>query len=347
VADLGGVLSAATAYGDEREAETRAELQPVIEGLTAERDAARKELADHMATHPPEGPTKAELRAAYGVCVPFIPNPTTYADLGRWFGELAAMGVTQIRGAFGQNNAKAREALPLCRQHGIKWLMVLVPEDWSVNAAGVATRMKWLHDNGWHDVVLGFENINEPDHERGGGQPPADWAQRVVTLQKAIHANRNLYFPGVPVLTSSLHDLVQDATDGAGYVAISEAGPYADAVAMHSYPKGKEVTTALDERLARVDKGFPEHPVWLTETGWSTYTKTGSSGPVPTTEADAATYGAQVPATIHEHPRVDKAFRFELLDDPGASNPEANYGLIRTDWSAKPEADALRAVLKG
>jgi exo-beta-1,3-glucanase (GH17 family) len=116
---------------------------------------------------------------------------------------------------------------------------------------------------------------------------------------------------------------------------------------MHSYPKGKEVTTALDERLARVDKGFPDHPVWLTETGWSTYTKTGSSGPVPTTEADAATYGAQVPATIHAHPRVDKAFRFELLDDPGASNPEANYGLIRIDWSAKPEADALRAVLKG
>jgi len=35
-------------------------------------------------------------------------------------------------------------------------------------------------------VVIGIEGVNEPNHERSGGSPPADWPERTVAIQKII-----------------------------------------------------------------------------------------------------------------------------------------------------------------
>lgn len=51
--NLGAVLSAATEYGDAREQATRAELQPLIDALTAERTALRARIAELEAQTPP------------------------------------------------------------------------------------------------------------------------------------------------------------------------------------------------------------------------------------------------------------------------------------------------------
>ena len=115
---------------------------------------------------------------------------------------------------------------------------------------------------------------------------------------------------------------------------------------LHSDPRGGEITTGLDERLGMVDIAFEGMPVWITETGWTNYT--GGSGQRSTKESAAAEYGAEAISTIAAHPRVQKAFRYELLDDPGTdSNPEHRYGLVRPDWTRKPEFYSVRKVLTG
>jgi len=114
------------------------------------------------------------------------------------------------------------------------------------------------------------------------------------------------------------------------------------------YPRGSDVLTGLEERIERADIAYAGKPVWLSETGWTTYRKSGSGGHAATTEADAAAYGAAAPAIIRDHPRVDKAFRFELRNHPPAAtstNSEARFGIVRPDGSWKPQAEALLDVL--
>ena len=293
---------------------------------------------------PANAATRRQLRAAYGVVVhPSWAKDPMYGQTDRWMGQLADLGVKQIRGLVVPHQQECRRTARLCRRYGIKWLMPVVPA-WRLTPAQARERVNQIAD-GYADVVLGLEGVNEPNNTGA-----RRWARRTVAIQRAIWEarNDNPALEGVPVLGPAMHDRVEDVNDGAGYRALARRGirRYCDVASLHSYPRGGEVTTGLAERLRLLDIAFKGKPVWITETGWTTYD--GSSGQRRTTERTAARHGADAISAIVEHPRVEKAFRYELLDDRGTgSNPESRYGLIRADWTRKDEYRAVRRALRG
>lgn len=372
---------AASDYGDlaaERlealtaEQEAHADTRGVLNFTQTELFATRDELAQvqgdyaaHLATphypapddgpdEPPTGPTRDELRAAWNVCVhPNFQSKPAWEDPDEWMAEVADIGHASIRGLFNPSLPNCRRTLELCRHYGITWLMTLAPGDGSVTATQVESRIKYLADNGWGDVVLAFEGPNEP--EAAGA---ATWVATTINVCKAIKRGRDAHLPDKLILSPSMHDVREDNSNGAGYRALAEQNIAAlvDRISLHSYPKGDTVLTGFNDRLELARIAYPNTmKVWLTETGWTTYTRRpdGTRGPQPTTEADAAIYGAEAPAIIAAHPVIEKAFRYELRDDPVANmdalmndeRGETRYGTVRPDGSRKPEAIATKAVL--
>lgn len=287
---------------------------------------------------------KRQLVRSYGVVV----HPSWAADprwgrTDRWMGLLADLGVRQIRGLVVPHQDECRRTARLCRRYGIKWLMTLTT-DGRLSPRETRHRVHQIADD-YADIVLGLEGVNEPDTDERG------WAQRTVDIQRAIWEARNNHraLKGVRVVSPSLHDRNEDVSNGAGYRALKRQGigELCDVAGLHSYPKGRRVTFTLRDRLKLVDIAYKGKPVWVTEFGWTNYS--GGSGQRPTSERRAATLAARGIPKIADHPRVQKAFRYELLDDPrhGSRSPGAHYGLVRTDWSRKPEFRAVRRVLHG
>ncbi len=294
---------------------------------------------------PAAAATRRQLRRTYGVVVhPSWAEDRRWGKTDRWMGLLADLGVKQIRGLVVPHQDECRRTARLCRRYGIKWLMT-VTTDGRLTPRETRQRVRQIADD-YADVVLGIEGINEPDTSRRG------WAQHTVEIQRAIWeaTNNSRALTGVKVVSPSLHDVNEDRSDGAGYRALRRQGiaELCDVVGLHSYPKGRRITYALRDRLKLVDIAYKGKPVWITEFGWTNYT--GGDGQRATSEARAAELATRGIPRIADHPRVQKAFRYELIDDPrhgGAAAPGAHYGLVRADWTRKPEYRAVRRVLHG
>lgn len=294
---------------------------------------------------PAAAATRRQLRRTYGVVVhPSWAEDPRWGKTDRWMGMLADLGVKQIRGLVVPHQDECKRTARLCRRYGIKWLMA-VTTDGRLSPREARQRVRQIADD-YADVVLGIEGINEPDTNRSG------WAQHTVDIQRAIWevTNNSRALKGVKVVSPSLHDRNEDVSDGAGYRALKRKGirEFCDVAGLHSYPKGRRITFGLADRLKLVDIAYRGKPVWISEFGWTNYS--GGDGQNPTSEARAARLAARGIPRIADHPRVQKAFRYELVDDPrhgGPAAPGAHYGLVRADWTRKPEYRAVRRVLHG
>jgi hypothetical protein len=294
---------------------------------------------------PAAAASRRQLRRTYGVVVhPSWATDPRWGKTDRWMGLLADLGVKQIRGLVVPHQDECKRTARLCRRYGIKWLMT-VTADGRLTPRETRQRVHQIADD-YADVVLGLEGINEPDTGKDG------WAKRTVDIQRAIWEARNNHraLDGVKVISPSLHDVNEDESGGAGYRALKRQGigEYCNVVGLHSYPKGRRIGYGLADRLKLVDIAYKGKPVWITEFGWTNYT--GGSGQRSTTEKRAATLANRGVPKIADHKRVQKAFRYELIDDPrhgGASAPGAHYGLVRADWTRKPEYRAMRRLLHG
>jgi len=137
------------------------------------------------------------------------------------------------------------------------------------------------------------------------------------------------------------------------------AGAYFDAVAVHPYTGSVDPTWcwnqagttkfALDAfcsieevRRTMVAYGDSAKSVWLTEFGWST--TTAAYGVSEATQAD---YFIKAMTKLQSYPYVKAALWYDFRntywmgDDP--TQFEANAGMVRTTFAAKPVYDALKA----
>lgn len=306
--------------------------------------AATTGLVPSLATSA-EAVAVRDLRRTYGVVVhPSWASDARWRRTDRWMRLLADLGVKQIRGLVVPHQAECRRTAQLCRRYGIKWLMT-VTADGRLTPDQTRHRVRQIAED-YADVVLGIEGVNEPDTTRDG------WASATVEIQRAIWEARGAHsaLEGVPIVSPSLHDVREDESGGAGYRALAEAGiaDLCDVVGLHSYPKGRRIQYGLAERLDLVDLAYAGKPVWITEFGWTNYT--GDSGQRSTSPRRAARLAYRGVPNIADHGRVEKAFRYELIDNPqhgGASAPGAHYGLVRRNWTLKPEYRAMRRLLHG
>ena len=290
------------------------------------------------------------VRRSFGICAHPTYMSRTYGAADSWLALLKESGAAYFRGKYDPSARNTKEVTEFCRANGIKWVMTLIPENWKMTEVELQSRLAHIRDNA-ADVCLAIEGINEPNHERDGGTPPADWAVRSVGYQKVIWDFRNATpkLKHVKVISPSLWiGAGQDVH--AHFKTLADAGvtQYIDYAGMHSYPGGAKPDNNVDKRLGWVrDLWGANIPFWATETGYTNALAT-TSGFKPAPEEVAAVYGPRSILTYFA--RGAMSTRYELLDDPDASltDQEAHFGLVRTPdldpstWERKPEFEAIR-----
>ena len=202
--------------------------------------------------------------------------------------------------------------------------------------------------------VHAFEVWSEPNLDRFWPSGP-DAGDYVALLRPAAHAIR----AADPRATVVLGGLSGNDHRFLGRLYDAGARPYFDVAAVHPYtgavdptlcwrqPETGELATdafcAVEQaRATMVANGDARKRIWLTEFGWSTY-----HGPHGVSEARQATLLRKALVKIDSYPFVERAFYYGfrnvhwLRDD--RSDIEANFGLLRTDFSSKPALAAYRS----
>lgn len=311
--------------------------------MTLVTGTARIGGVDHQAstqlTLPPAGSPELD---AFGIVTPWqIPE---YDDPAAVMALVADLGVKTIRGRW-RTGGKGDQVMGLCAEYGIGWLVTFIPEEWAESATTnvastetqLASRMRAaLSHPDAADVVVGVENANEPNHARSGGGVAADWPARCARWATVMHTIRAEVGGSWPILSPAMHDVADDNANGGHWLALAASGCRFNVISLHAYPKGKQATNLLTERLGRVNAAYPSRPpVWLTEFGWMT--DPGTTGPAYTTPAQAATYIAEAPALLYGYGgQVQRSFYYELIG--------SDRGLWRNDTWTLPGV-ALRDLL--
>jgi hypothetical protein len=204
--------------------------------------------------------------------------------------------------------------------------------------------------------VNAYEVWNEPNTARmwPSGVSAADYAQMLKAAYPAIKQ----VHPGATVVTGGVNKNDYDFVE-----ALYQAGvrPYFDAVAVHPYasgdptrcwtdPTGRRAKNAMcavaEVRSVMVANGDAAKPVWATEWGWSS-----SIAQYGVTNAQQADYVRKGLSEFDRYPYVTHHFYYAMrnafwsADDPASL--EGNYGLVRTDFTAKPALDAFRTQVAG
>jgi polysaccharide biosynthesis protein PslG len=182
---------------------------------------------------------------------------------------------------------------------------------------------------------------------------PAAYARLTKAAAEAVKAAN----PSVKVLIAG--DVLQVRTDGKivdwlkNVLAAEPAlNTLVDALSVHPYPYPRNLGPYDDRpdprwdfrRLELVHQTDPNHPIWVTEVGWSTATGVDDA----VSEATQATYvrGAVERALGQWGSYVERVFVYSWDKSNGTSGDrEGNFGLRRADGSTKPAWAALTSLL--
>ncbi len=294
------------------------------------------------------------LRRSYGVG--FLPaaNLSAYANIDQWMQRIAATGAGYVRGRYKPGTADTARIVQRCRALGLKWLMSVIPENWSMSEAELRAALVHIRNNA-ADLCIGIEGINEPNHNRDGSPLRPDWPRLTVGYQRVIKT----FLDGTPSMAAAVSvgpSLQMGADDPSpDFFALRDAGlaPYLDYAGLHNYPKGWAPQNLVDQRLGWVRDAWGNVPTWVTETGYNTALGTPlvPDGPGPVPEDVAATYG---PRSVLEYwQRGCRAARFQLLDRPNPANDVVlyNFGIFEntgntpSTWSPKAEFTTMQGFL--
>ena len=291
------------------------------------------------------------VRRSYGVAVHPNLGKTGYQYVDAWAAQVAAMNVSYIRGRYAPRLDATVKTIARCRALGLKWLMLVIPEDWSMSQTELRSVLAHIRDNA-ADVCIGIEGMNEPNHNRDGSPVRSDWAAATVAYQKVIKdfVAATPSMAHVTVVGPSLQ--LGGSNPLVDFQALAAAGirPFMAEAGMHSYPGGLKPDNNVDKRLGWVSTAWGTLPTWVSETGYHTGMNV-TTGHRPAPYDVAATYG---PRSVLEYfSRGCRSVRFELLDDPNPDNnvAESNFGLLEatglapTTWTPKPEYAAMKAFL--
>ena len=294
------------------------------------------------------------LRRTYGVGVLPPSLNQAYSHVDAWTGRVAGLGAAYVRGRYIPRSTQTTQIVARCRALGLRWLMSVIPEDWSLSRDELRAVLAHIRDNA-ADVCLGIEGMNEPNHNRNGTPVRPDWPQLTVGYQRVIKT----FLDSTPSLSRAVSvgpSLQMGADDPTpDFSALRDAGlvPYLDYAGLHTYPSGWGPVRYVDLRLGWIRDAWGDVPTWVTETGYNTATGAplAADGPKPVPQDVAATYGPR--SVIEFATRGCKAARFQLLDRPNPANDLSshNYGIIDTTgahpstWSEKREAVVMTSFL--
>jgi hypothetical protein len=213
--------------------------------------------------------------------------------------------------------------------------------------------------------VDAYEIWNEPNIKRfwSTGPDAAEYTQ----LLRAAHAAVRAADPEARVVFGGL------STNDYGFLNRAYAAGakgYFDALATHPYPycgstgpeevrrSGGRITADSflgyrELRALMVERGDAK-PIWITEFGWNTSTVQCNPGSGQwqggVSEAKQAEYLTRAYELLEQDSYVEVAIWYALRNNywaNDANEPEARYGLLRTDYSPKPAFEAFADYAKG
>ncbi|SHL21844.1 Endo-1,4-beta-xylanase, GH35 family [Pseudonocardia thermophila] len=217
------------------------------------------------------------------------------------------------------------------------------------------------------DRVLAWEIWNEPN-VAGFWGPQVDPAAYTELLRTASHAIRTVD-PDATVVLGGLASVQDTATSVSAPAFLDEVAAAGGLTAVtgigfhpYTFPLLPRQSAAADGSWAEIDDlravlsrhGFPGLPVWLTEYGAPTGgagRAYGGRGPVPpgtthVTEEQQARIAADAVDLVRADPGIVAMAWYSDRDlDTGSPSDLDNFGLRRTDGTAKPAYERLREAL--
>jgi hypothetical protein len=187
-------------------------------------------------------------------------------------------------------------------------------------------------------AVISIEGQNEADIFLN-----SDWTA-VRDLQKRLWATvkGSSTFSYLPVIGPSVGNPSR-------FQYIGDLSAYLDYGNIHSYPGGRQPLSNLSSQLTSAALVSGNKPVMSTETGYHTALQTTSSH-LPISERGEGKY---MPRLFFDYfnSGVVRTFDYQFFDQlaPSTTDPEANFGLVRADFSVRPAFTNLKntiAILK-
>jgi polysaccharide biosynthesis protein PslG len=224
------------------------------------------------------------------------------------------------------------------------------------NPADYARVAKWAAQR-WHGKVLGWEVWNEQNSEHFlvGADPVA--YTRVLRAAypafKAGSATTPVIFGGVQYNDT---DWIRRAYDAGakGAFDVMATHPYMGvANAAPGTPDDGTMWTlthATTVHQLMVARGDGAKKIWFTELGWSTHANPAGTPNwnLGVTEATQAAFLTQTVNLVRQQmPYVTRMYWYNERDLGGSDAQLGNFGLLRTDLSAKPIMSALAAANGG
>jgi hypothetical protein len=182
-------------------------------------------------------------------------------------------------------------------------------------------------------AIDAFEAPNELDNS---GDP--NWPAKLRSYMTAIAAAAHRQAPRVPVIGPSFIDSGSRSSLPRTLPGLFNG---------HPYPGGLPPEPALAQALVERRVAAPRRGVVFTETGYHNALQA-TTGQAPVSEAAAAIYLPRLLLSAFGA-GVRRSFVYELVDekpDPGLTDPEQHFGLLRNDLSPKPAFTAVQTMIR-
>jgi hypothetical protein len=210
-------------------------------------------------------------------------------------------------------------------------------------------------------AIAAWEGPNEWNNTNKGGNNP-DWATELFQFQQQLFAAVNAsQQPGIPVLCPSINAIVDGVK--VDLSKVPDMGAYCDVNNIHNYPGGNPPTwgnPGIDEQGNSLfdlnmpigdHVGDPNYATYLTETGYHHSLTYPNGNGVPEdimAEYEPMLWAEYFNASFDpDHPGTSlvRTSINQLYDNITGTTPQANYGMIETDFRRKANYKSLENML--
>jgi hypothetical protein len=284
------------------------------------------------------------FRDSVGVSTHIVYYSTPYGNWPLLVDRLQELGIRHLRDGTYANpgpqwrawNERYYEAVEYAADHGLRFNFGLGSPGYQ---AGTLDQLIDVVAGRLRRAAEAVEGPNEFDKYVGGRRWPAKLASYSREIYRKVNAHPSLR--RLPVVGPSL------ATPR-GPAKVGDQSAWLDRGNIHPYAGGASPRPSwIDADRARMAAISGDDPVWATEAGFHNAVHA-KSGMPPTSESAAAVY---VLRTVLEHfeGRIARTYLYELIDiaaDPRHTDPNSNFGLLRSDYSRKPAFNGLKNLLR-
>jgi hypothetical protein len=262
----------------------------------------------------------------------------TYGDFGLVERELQSIGIRHVRDGIHLQNADYNKALYSrwveLAKHGVRFDAVLDPRS---NLGPLTPELlKQVEELSGHSIES-FEGPNELDISGQASWVEVDrnYQREIDSAAKAMNAAGHVSVIA-PSLAFASHGL-----------ALGSLKDYIDEGNLHPYPAAKPPSIVFPEQtvLAKLVSG--EKPVVITESGYHNALNDHRDQPAVSEDA-AAKYVPRL--FLEDFSRgIPRTYLYEFLDetpDPGLTDNQMHWGLIRADGSEKPAFVAVKRLIE-